>query len=273
MAAADVADAATLIATGVLIGAYATAIGVGGGFLIAPLLLLRHPDADPQFVTTASLSVVAVSSGLTSVVAAWARRIDGPVAGLMAAAAVPGALLGARGTELLPRDVFAAGIAALLLALAVYLAWRPVARIAEPVARGWHRELRDREGNVFVYRVPVLRGVFPTAGTSLISALGGIGGGVFYVPLATRLMRMPHALAMPTAHVVITTLAVVVVLFHLLSGHADEPLRDAPWLAIGMVASNPLGQRLHRRLGEGGLTRLLVAGLVVVSARTAWGAF
>ena len=269
----DAVEAAALIATGVVIGAYATAIGAGGGFLIAPLLLLRHPDADPQFVTTASLSVIAVSSGLTSAVAARAGRIDGRVASLMAGAAVPGALLGARGTELVPRDAFAAGIAALLLALALYLAWRPAARIAEPLAHGWRRELRDREGNVFVYRVPLLRGVIPTAATSLVAALGGIGGGIFYVPLATRVMRMPHALAVPAAHVVITTLAVAVVLFHLAAGHAGEPLRDAPWLAIGMVASNPLGQRFHRRLGEGQLTRLLAAGLVVVGVRTAWGAF
>jgi len=38
-----------LIAAGVAIGSYATAIGVSGGFLITPLLLILHPDVEPKF--------------------------------------------------------------------------------------------------------------------------------------------------------------------------------------------------------------------------------
>ncbi len=209
----------------------------------------------------------------------WAQwrcpRVLGAVAvpaALLGAVAVPAALLGARGTELVPRDAFAFGISGMLLLLAAYLAWRPAAAITNPVARGWRRQIRDREGNIFVYRIPLLRGIVPLAGSSLLSALASIGGGILYVPLTTRLMHMPYALAVPAAHVVIATLAVTVVAFHLAAGHAGDPLRDAPWIAAGMVASNPLGQRLHRRLGEGLLTRMLAAGLVVVSVRTAWGA-
>lgn len=265
-------DAAVLLAAGVAIGSSAAAIGVGGGFLITPLLLILHPDVEPQFVTAASLSVVAVSSGLSAAVAARARCVDGPVVAVLGAVAVPAALLGARGTELVPRDAFAFGISGMLLLLAAYLAWRPAAAITNPVARGWRRQIRDREGNIFVYRIPLLRGIVPLAGSSLLSALASIGGGILYVPLTTRLMHMPYALAVPAAHVVIATLAVTVVAFHLAAGHAGDPLRDAPWIAAGMVASNPLGQRLHRRLGEGLLTRMLAAGLVVVSVRTAWGA-
>lgn len=255
------------------IGAYATAIGAGGGFLLTPLLLVLYPDSAPEFVTTASLSVVAVSSGLSSVVAARRGSLDRPMAALLAAIAVPGALLGASGTQLVPRDVFAAGVAGLLLVLAVYLIWRPAASLVDPVARGWRREVRDREGDTFVYRVPVGRGVVATAGTSLVAGLAGIGGGVFFVPLETRVMRIPHTLAVPVAHIVITTVAVTVVAFHLAAGDTGEPLRAVPWLTAGMLAANPAGQRLHRRLGEGPLTRLLAAGLLVVSVRTAWGVF
>ena len=191
---------------------------------------------------------------------------------ILGAVAVPPALLGARVPGLVSRDAFTFGISGMLLLLAAYLAWRPATAITNPVARGWRRQICDREGNVFVYRIPLLRGVVPLAGSALLSALTSIGGRILYVPLTTRLMHMPYTLAVPAAHIVIATLAVTVVASHLAGGHAGDPLRDPLWIAAGRIASIPLGERLHRRLGEGLLTRMLAADLVVVSARTAWGA-
>lgn len=265
-------EIAALVAVGVALGTYAVAIGVSGAFVLTPLLLLRHPAAGPEFVTVASFGVVGLSSALTSVVSTRRRRIDWPVAAMLAGSTLPGGLLGARFTEQVPRGAFDLGVAVLLLLLAVYLAWRPAASIADPLARGWRRQLQDREGNVFVYRIRVLGGVGSAAAASFVAALSGIGGGVFFVPLGTRVMRLPHALAVPAAHVAITALSLTVVSFHLVAGHVGEPLHDAPWLALGMLASNPLGQRVHRRLGEGPLTRLLAAGILVIAVRTAWGA-
>ena len=264
-------EAAALVAAGFAIGAYATAIGAGGGFLIAPLLLVHYADAEPTAVTSASLSVVAVSSGVSTVMGARRRRIDYPVAGALAAAAVPGALIGASLTGFVPQQVFTGGIAVMLLLLAAYLAWKPRAAFVDPVRRGWRRRFRDGEGDVYGYRVPLLRSLGTTLAAALVAALAGIGGGVLYVPLATRVMRMPHPLAVPTAHVVIATLAVVVAGFHFAAGHMDEPMRDVVWLVAGVVLANPIGQRLNRRLGEGALTRALAAGLLIASLRTAWG--
>lgn len=265
-------EAAALVAAGLAIGVYATAIGAGGGFLFAPLLLVRHPAAEPEFITAASLSVVAVSSLLSSVAVARQRRVDYPVVGVLALAAAPGALLGAAGTALLPREVFALGVSVLLLLLAVFLAWRPVPAMVDPVTRGWRRTLTDRDGNRYAYRMPLLRGIVPTAAAGALAGLAGIGGGVMYVPLATRVLRMPHALAVPAAHLVIGAIALTVVTFHMLAGHAAEPMRDVAWLALGVAVANPFGQRLNRRLGQGPLTRLLAVGLLLVSLRTAWGA-
>ena len=50
-------EAVLLVVVGAAIGAYASAIGSGGGFIIAPLLLLRHEDSTPPEITAASLSV------------------------------------------------------------------------------------------------------------------------------------------------------------------------------------------------------------------------
>ena len=262
-------EAAVLIVVAAAIATYATAIGTGGGFLIAPLLLVRYPDVEPAFVTAASLSVVAISTVTSSVFVTRERRVDYHLVGAIAVVAVPAAMLGAAGTAILPRTLFAIGFAALLAALAAYLVWRPQAGTVAPVRRAWRRRLVDREGDTFEYRIPVLRSVLPVLGMSFVAALVGIGGGSIDVPVLTRVMRVPHAIAVPSVQVLIALMTISAVGLHLATGHAGDPFNDVPWLGLGVAAGNPLAQRLRRRGGEGRLTRLLALGLVIVAVQTA----
>jgi uncharacterized membrane protein YfcA len=258
-----------LLAIGFIVGAYAGSVGAGGGFLLAPVLLLRHSEAAPEEITTATLTVVAISNATHALYAGRRRRMDRPLAALLVAAALPTAVLGAAATALLPRDVFTLGFALLLLLTGAYLVRRPESGIVAPVREGWRREVRDREGATFVYRVPVVRGVTAIAAAAGVSTLAGIGGGLLYSPIATRMMRIPHTLAVPLAQVLITAVATSAVLLHLAAGHAGAPRDDAPALTVGLLASVPVARRIHDRLGEGVLTRALAAGLFIVGIRTA----
>lgn len=47
-----------LIPLGFLAGGYGTLIGAGGGFVLAPALLLLYPTEAPETVTSISLAVV-----------------------------------------------------------------------------------------------------------------------------------------------------------------------------------------------------------------------
>ncbi len=265
-------EAAALFGLGLFVGAYATAIGAGGGFLITPFLLIRYPDALPAEITSASLAVVAVSSGISTGVMGRAGRVDWRVAGLLGVTSIPWALLGAVLTGLLPRSLFTLGIAALLLVLAIYLTWRPRAAFVDPLPRGWQREFTDGRGDTYLYTVPPVRSSIAAGIAALVASIAGLGGGPFYVPIATRIMRMPHPLAVPAAHVAITSLATVVVGYHALAGNFGPPVQDALWLGAGVIAGNPIGQRLNRRLGEGPLTRLFALGLLVIAVRAGWSA-
>ncbi len=201
---------------------------------------------------------------------AWFAHVPGLVVVCPATAQDNYALLGAALTDLVPRRAFALGIAALLLVLAAYLTMRPRALFVTPVRRGWRREFTE-SGDTYVYTVPVARAVLGAASAAFVSALSGIGGGPFHVPVATRIARIPHRLAVPSVQVTILTLSLVVVGFHLVAGHVGPPMADVPWLGVGAVAGNPVGQWVGRRLGEGPLTRALAAGLVLIGLRTAWG--
>ena len=102
-----------------------------------------------------------------------------------------------------------------------------------------------------------------------MAALAGIGGGLIYTPLNTHVLRMPHALAVPATHVVITGLAAVVVLFHAGSGTTGDLLEDVLPVGLGVIVASRFGSRVQRRLGAGLLTRFLAVGLLVVGVRTA----
>lgn len=266
-------EAVVLTAVGFAIGTYATAIGAGGGFLIAPLLLIRYSEAPPVAVTTASLTVVFVSAVSSTAVMARERLVDFPVVGALLVVAVPSALIGGVATDLVPREAFAIGFALLLGSIGAYLVWRPVAGIVAPARRAWHRMLIDRAGNVYSYRIPILASVAPNIAASFLGALAGIGGGPIGVPILTRVMRIPHAIATTSMHALIVVQSALVVSMHLWLGNAGDPMRDVPWLALGGALGSPAGRILRRRLGEGPLTRLLALGLFFIALRTGWAAF
>ncbi len=273
----DVIEAISLVVGGFLIGAYSIAIGAGGGVLIAPLLLIRYPGADPALLTTASLTAVLITSTASSAIVIPERRVDLRVALLIAlliaAISVPAGLIGALATIELPREAFAIGFAVLLTALAIYIILKPTAPDPPPDAEGAHRVIEDRDGNRFEYHIPVGRSIAPNVGMAFLSALAGIGGGPIGVPIMTRIMRIPHAIAVPTIQVKTAIYAASIVAFHLALGHAGEPLKDVPFLGLGVLLANPIGQRMRRRLGEGPLMHALALILLVVAARTAYGAF
>ena len=270
----DPVEAILLLMLGFGVGTYAAAVGAGGGFLIAPILLIRYPDAAPAAVTAASLIVVWVTSVTQSALASRERRIDAPLVGAMLAIAIPTSLLGGLATTLVPRMAFALGFALLIVCIAVYVLLRPVAGIAPPShARVWRRERTDSDGNRFVYRIPIWQSIGPTAATTFLAAMAGIGGGPIGIPMMTRVMRIPHAIAVPSMHFLITFQSASVIAFHAWSGNFGDPLQDIPWLATGVLVAAPAGRWLRRKLGEGLLMRALAIGMFVIAARTAWGAF
>ena len=262
-----------LFGIGFAVGVYAGSVGAGGGFLFAPILLLRYPEAPPEEITTATLAAVAVANAAAAGYAWMHRRVDRPLSGALVAAALPAALVGAAATSLMPRVAFALAFGLLLAFTGIYLARRPVAEFAEPLRAGWQRELRDRAGVTFQYRVPVWRSLFAAAAAAGVSTLVGLGGGLFYTPLGVRVMRIPHAVAVPTAQVLITAVSTGGVALHLIAGHTGDPLNDMPLLTAGVIVSVPLARRLHDRLGEGLLTRALAAGIFLVGVQTAALAF
>ena len=79
-----------LIALGFGVGVYGTLIGAGGGFILMPLLLLMHPNASPEHLTSISLAVVFFNAFAGSESYAVMGRIDFKSGLMFAAPLFPG---------------------------------------------------------------------------------------------------------------------------------------------------------------------------------------
>ncbi|MYC02837.1 MAG: sulfite exporter TauE/SafE family protein [Chloroflexi bacterium] len=261
-----------LIGVGIAVGVYATAVGAGGGFLFAPVLLPRHAEASPAEVALASMCLVLASSGLATARLAREKRVDYRAVGMAAAIAVPAGLIGATGTAQLPREIFAAGFATLLALLGAYLIWRPTGDAGTLGRRGWRRMIRDRRGELYLYWIPVRRSLAVIGVTSILTSLAGIGGGLFFATITIRVMRMPAWLGVPASHAIVSSIALVVVIYHTTTQHFGDPLTDVPPLLIGAMIANPIGLVVATRMRESLLSRLLAIGMLVVAVRVAFEA-
>jgi uncharacterized membrane protein YfcA len=110
---------ALLAVVGVLVGIGASFSGLGGGFLVVPLLLLMGWTAQ-KAVGTSFLAILVIS---TSALVAHNKlaNVDWKVGLALGLGGVLGAQLGARLLEGVPTDVFRRIFAVILAALAVYL--------------------------------------------------------------------------------------------------------------------------------------------------------
>jgi hypothetical protein len=257
------------IPAGFLIGGYGTLIGAGGGFIIVPLLILLYPWQDREVITSISLAVVFFNAASGSAAYARMRRIDYRAGLLFAAFTVPGAILGALSTELLPRRWFDGVMGVLLALVAIYLLIRPGSRRSAPdgalALEAWHR-------GSFRYNKTLGSGVSLLVG--YLASLLGIGGGIIHVPFLANVLHFPVHVATATSHFVLAIMALVSTLVHIWQGHLrpDNGLWQALCLSVGVVVGAQVGAKLSVRIHGNWIIRGLAVGLGAVGVRIFLGA-
>lgn len=110
-----------LVALGLATGVYSGLLGLGGGFIIVPVLVrwLGYPIKRAVGTSLVAVSVIAVPGAVTH----WALgNVDLRLAAALAVGVVPGALLGAKLTSMAADRWVRLGFAALLAATGAWLA-------------------------------------------------------------------------------------------------------------------------------------------------------
>ena len=253
------------------VGTCGTLIGAGGGFILVPVLLLLDPHATPDLITSTSLAVVFFNALSGSWAYARMGRIDYKSGLLFAAATIPGAIIGALTTDVIPRRVFDGVFGVLLVAMAAYLLLhRPVKEKATAAAGASTvtRTVVERNGTAHVYTFNPKIGMGLSLGVGYLSSLLGIGGGIIHVPALVRFLNFPVHIATATSHFMLAIMALTGTLVHIANGSFSHGgVSRTICISIGVIFGAQIGAALSRRIHGHWIIRVLAIALASVGIR------
>ncbi|MDO8297809.1 MAG: sulfite exporter TauE/SafE family protein [Caulobacter sp.] len=280
-------NAPLLIALGAVVGFISGLFGIGGGFLMTPVLVFM---GIPPAVAVASLSSHVAASSFSSVTAYSRRRmVDFRMGGILAGGGIVGAFFGVeafRVLRLLGQADLVVAVSYLLFlgVIGALMLWESLGTILRRRRGETPQPRRDRRP-ILLYALPwkmrfpksrlyisvippIVLGVF----VGVLSAIMGVGGGFILVPAMVYLLRMPASVVVGTSlfQIVITT-ALTSVLQAGRNQTVDIVL--ATLLLVGGVLGAQLGARASARFRAEELRALLALVVLLVGLRMGLGLF
>lgn len=273
-----------LIGIGGVVGFLSGLFGVGGGFLLTPLLIFSGIPA-PVAVASVTAQVVAAS---TSGAQSYYRRggIDFQLAFFLIISGVVGSFFGVMTFSALRSVgqldlvislsylVFLGAIGTLMLVEAVRTAWRNRDGRPRPHKlpgqhswmHGLPLRMRFKRSNLYVSILPVLA---IGAVIGFLGALLGIGGGFILVPALVYLLRVPGNLVIGTSLLQVLAIMAATTILHALDSHSVDILL-AFCLMVGSVTGAQFGAAIGQRLRGDYLRGLLGLIVLAVAVRFAY---
>jgi uncharacterized protein len=264
-----------VLAMGIAVGFVSGMFGVGGGFLMTPLLIFI--GVTPA-VAVASVTTHVAASSLSGALAYWRRKaLDSTLAITLLAGGVVGTACGvALFTLLRALDqldlVIGLSYVTLLSIVGLLLISESVraiirsrqgmpAEIRRPGSHAWFHglpfKLRFKRSKVYVSAIPVVAIGFVIG---FIGAIMGIGGGFLLVPMLIYLVRVPTATVIGTSMVLTFLTMLSATVLHAVTNHLVDAV-----LALILMVGGVIGAQFGAQAGQhmrGEWLRLLL-GLMV----------
>jgi uncharacterized membrane protein YfcA len=266
-----------VLAIGLAVGFISGMFGIGGGFLMTPLLIFL--GVTPAVAVASVASHIAASS-MSGAISYWRRNaVDIALASMLLVGGLIGTTAGVWLFTLL-REIgqidLTIGLSYVLLlgivgALMVTESVRAIMRsrhglpvaLRRPGSHTWFHglpfKLRFKRSRIYVSAIPVWAIGFIIG---FVGAVMGIGGGFLLVPMLIYLLRVPTATVIGTSMVLtLVTMASATVL-HAVTNHLVDALL-ALILMVGGVVGAQFGARAGTKISGEGLRLLL--GLLVLA--------
>lgn len=273
-----------LVGMGAAVGFLSGLFGVGGGFLMTPLLIF---SGIPTAVAVGTEAAQIVASSVSGALAQWRRRnIDVKLGIVLLVGGVVGSFIGVELVKVLRRtgqfDVFVSVIYVVLLgsigilmlieslnAIRKVKAGKSVAA-RRPGQHSWIHglpfKMRFNRSRLYISAIPPLMlGAF----VGLLAAIMGVGGGFVMVPAMIYLLKVPTNVVVGTSlfQIVFVTAATTIL-------HATKNFTVDVVLALILMVGGVVGAQIGAVAGEklrGEQLRFLLAALVLaVCMRIAW---
>jgi len=274
----NLVEALLVLALGFIVGVPSSMVGLGGGFIIIPVLILFFKLPAQNAI---AISLVAICGTTFSSTLGYVRqkRVDYKLGLLYDVLDVPGIVLGAYITTLLPQN-FLAGICGIFIILiSVLLMKNPVNSCPEKpeankTATEWTRNRIDSSGKAFKYTLhsPLLALASSFFG-GLMTGLSGLGGGITDVSTMILLGIPPHIAVASSEFAMAVTNGVGVAAHGFLN---NILLEYALPMTIGTIIGAQVGCLLAKRMKGKAVRKILsliavLAGLrLIYSFFTSW---
>jgi uncharacterized protein len=276
-----------LLAMGAAVGFLSGMFGVGGGFLITPLLIFYNI---PPAIAVATGANQVIASSFSGSLAHFKRgTLDLKLGTVLLAGGIFGSSIGAFAFNFLRSIgqldlvvsliyvVFLGTIGGLMLVESVGAIRRARSGVPPTLKRGsqhhWiHRlplKMRFRTSKLFVSVIPVL-GL--GAGIGLLAAIMGVGGGIIMVPALIYLLKVPTNVVVGTSLFQIIFVAAFTTIVQA-TVNASVDIMLALALMVGGVAGAQYGARAGQKLRGEQLRALLAVLVLAVALRLGFDLF
>ena len=272
-----------LLGMGGAVGFLSGMFGVGGGFLMTPMLIF---SGIPPAVAVGTEASQIVASSVSGAAAHWRRgSIDFKLGFVLLIGGMAGSILGVGMFRAL-RDI---GQIDLIISLA-YVSFlgiigtlmfveslRAIARTRRglpPIARrpgqhiwvhGLPFKMRFKRSKLYVSAIPV---VVIGAIVGLLAAIMGVGGGFIMVPAMIYLLRVPTSVVIGTSLFQVLMVTALVTVLHATANHTVDAML-ALILMTGGVIGAQFGAQAGQRLRAEQLRALLALIVIGVCVRLA----
>ena len=256
-----------LFSASIGIGIISSMIGLGGGSLLVPLLILGFGMKTHMAIGT-SLFVILFTSISATFAYSLKKLIDFKISILLSCGTIPGVFVGAYSTQYISSSWLITVFSILLLIIAIRMLNEK--RVKFTVLKGHHlfimkRNIVDCSGNNYTYHARVLPGIVFSCIAGLTSGLLGIGGGIVMVPTLVLIVGMPILLSIAGSLFIICLTSFTGVSIHWLLGQVH--LKYALALCIGTIIGAQVGTYFARHIRPVFLTKIFSVAMIVLSLR------
>ena len=249
-----------ILGLGVAVGFISGMFGVGGGFLMTPLLILV---GIPPAVAVANVPSHMAASSLSGALSYWRRRLvdlglglvllSGGIIGTAVGVWVFAVLLRLGQLDLvvgLSYVTLLGIVGGIMLAESARAIMRaqhgapPVVR--RPGTHAWFHglpfKLRFRQSRIYVSALPVTVIGF---GIGFFGAIMGIGGGFLLIPALIYLMRVPTTVSVATSLFITLCTMLIATILHAMENHTVDIV-----LAFSLMVGGVIGAQFGARAGQ-----------------------
>lgn len=274
-----------LLALGGIAGLLSGLFGVGGGFILTPLLIFL---GIPPAVSVATCANQIIASSFSGFMTHWRKQnVDFRMGAILLAGGFVGSSAGVAIFEKLQSlgqiDLFISIAYVLFLSsiggLMAYESWgvllgkrkTAVAKHTEDDhwTQRWPIKMEFPHSKLRIsVLLPFLVGII----SGVLVSLMGIGGGFIMIPAMLYILRMPSTVVIGTSLFQIIFITAHVTFLHALTTHTVD-ITLALVLIIGSVVGAQIGSILSTRVSALHLRGLLSATILAVAIRLAYGLF